>query len=106
MEIDTTGFELGIPSREEMLEQQVTLLQAEYEDAIEALTKARKDIEHLVRLLDSAIEQVARQKAGWAQAEYILTDFRAENARLEKRIEDLYREIRGLRRKLAGPGRA
>lgn len=32
MDIDTTGFELGMPTREEMLLHQVTLLQAECED--------------------------------------------------------------------------
>ncbi len=100
MDIDTTGFELGMPTREEMLVHQVTLLQAECEDSTEALTKARKDIQYLVACLDQANRQRDQAKKICARTEYILTDFRAENARLEKRIEDLYREIRGLKRRL------
>ncbi|WP_462402198.1 hypothetical protein [Pseudomonas sp. Marseille-QA0332] len=102
MDIDTTGFELGIPTREEMLEHQITLVQAEYETANEALTKARADIENLVCMLDEANCQRDQAKTLSARNEYILRDFRAENARLEKRIEELQMEIRGLRRKLSG----
>lgn len=48
MLIDDEGFELGIPSVEEMTRHQVVLLTHEAEEAWHLLAKARRDIEKLV----------------------------------------------------------
>lgn len=100
MDIDTTGFELGMPTKLEMLEQHSLLLQAEYEQAADALSKARTDIRHLIEMLDNANRRRGEPMRVCAKAEYLLTDFRAENARLETRIEEARKEIRRLKRKL------
>ncbi|WP_175649496.1 hypothetical protein [Pseudomonas sp. Marseille-P9899] len=99
-DIDTTGFELGIPTHIEMLEQQCLLMQSEYELVADLLAKAQADIRRLVRILDEAERRRDLAIKVRDQAEYVLTDFRAENARLEKRIEEQQREIRSLKRKL------
>lgn len=101
MDIDTTGFEFGMPTRLEMLEQQSLLMQAEFEQAADALTKARADIQRLVRMLDDAEKRRDEAVRAHAKAEYILTDFRGENDRLEKRVLEQAARIRGLERRLS-----
>ena len=100
MDIDTTGFEFGIPTRLEMLEQQCLLMQSEYEQVTEMLTKAQADIKRLVSMLDIATghRDLAIKERG--KAESLLTDFRGENARLEKRVLEQAARIRGLERRL------
>ncbi|WJR63155.1 hypothetical protein [Pseudomonas alloputida] len=46
--IDDEGFELGIPSHEEMVAHQVVLLRHESEQAYHRLAKARADMKKLV----------------------------------------------------------
>jgi hypothetical protein len=46
--IDDGGFELGMPSREEMLKHQCTLLCAELETTRQDLRKAHKNIAKLI----------------------------------------------------------
>ena len=48
MLIDDKGFELGMPSSEEMAEHQVVLLRHESEQALQQLAKAREDMQKLV----------------------------------------------------------
>ena len=100
MDIDTTGFELGMPTRLEMLEQQCLLMQSEYEQIAEMLTKAQADISRLVSILDTAEGRRDLAIKERDKAESLLTDFRGENARLEKRVLEQAARIRGLERRL------
>ncbi|MFV2948033.1 hypothetical protein [Pseudomonas japonica] len=100
MDIDETGFELGMPTRLEMLEQQCLLVQSEYEQATEMLSKAQADIRRLVSMLDTAEGRRDLAIKERDRAEYILTDFRGENARLEARVLEQAARIRGLERRL------
>lgn len=50
MLIDDDGFELGMPTAEEMTQHQVILLTHEAEQAWDLLAKARRDIEKLVSI--------------------------------------------------------
>ncbi|MFD2641880.1 hypothetical protein [Pseudomonas japonica] len=99
-DIDTTGFELGMPTRIEMLEQQNLLMQAEYEQTADALTKARADIERLVHMLDNAERRRDAAIRANAKAENLLIDFREENERLEKRLLEQNARVRSLERQL------
>ena len=100
MDIDTTGFELGMPTRLEMLEQQCLLMQSEYEQIGEMLTKAQADIRRLVSMLDTAAGRRDLAIKERDKSEALLTDFRGENARLEKRVLEQAARIRGLERRL------
>ncbi|MFV3316464.1 hypothetical protein [Pseudomonas sp. NY15374] len=48
--IDDEGFELGMPSREEMTAHQVVLLRHENEQAFQQLVKAHEDMQKLVEI--------------------------------------------------------
>ena len=50
MDIDTTGFELGMPTREEMLEHQSHMLCNENDQLRRELAKAKRNIEKLVEI--------------------------------------------------------
>lgn len=50
MLINDDGFELGMPTAEEMTKHQLTLLTHEAEEAWHLLAKARRDIEKLVSI--------------------------------------------------------
>lgn len=94
MDIDDSEFTLGIPTPVEMLEQHILLLQAEYETTIEALAKAKKDIATLVEMYEAAERDRAYTRAALAKERLLLTDFRAENERLEARLEERERQLR------------
>lgn len=50
MDIDTTGFELGMPTREEILEHQSQLLTSEIERLHQELSQAKANIAKLVEI--------------------------------------------------------
>lgn len=58
MLIDDEGFELGMPTAEEMTQHQVTLLTHEAEQAWDLLAKARRDIEKLVAINAELAERI------------------------------------------------
>ncbi|CAB5650625.1 Uncharacterised protein [Pseudomonas putida] len=58
MLIDDDGFELGMPSHEEMAEHQVLLLRHESEQAWQQLAKAREDMQKLVDINWALNQQV------------------------------------------------
>lgn len=58
MLINDEGFELGIPTAEEMTQHQVTLLTHEAEQAWLLLAKARRDIETLVTMNAEQAERI------------------------------------------------
>ena len=56
--IDDEGFELGMPSQEEMAAHQVVLLRHESEQAWQQLAKAREDMQKLVGINWALNQQV------------------------------------------------
>lgn len=67
MLIDDKGFELGMPTREEMIRHQVVLLKHEREDAWLRLAKANEDIQRLIEInegLNRQIIDLRRQISG------------------------------------------
>lgn len=58
MLIDDDGFELGMPSHEEMAAHQVVLLRHESEQAWQQLAKAREDMQKLVDINWALNQQV------------------------------------------------
>ncbi|KII33496.1 hypothetical protein NL64_09855 [Pseudomonas fluorescens] len=76
--IDDSGFELGMPSREEMLKHQCTLLCAELETTQKDLRRAHLNIAKLIIMhRDSSTE---------------LTTLKVEHERLRWKLSDLYRQ--------------
>lgn len=59
MLIDDRGFELGIPTLEEMLRHMVVLLKHEREDAWLRLVKANEDIQHLIEINERLNREIA-----------------------------------------------
>lgn len=58
-DIDCTGFELGMPTREEMLEQQCRLLESEIEELCRELRASRQRVAKLVVMFADSENQVA-----------------------------------------------
>ncbi|WP_110970794.1 hypothetical protein [Pseudomonas huaxiensis] len=58
MLIDDTGFELGMPTLEEMIRHQVVLLKHEREDVWLRLAKANEDIQRLIEINEGLNRQV------------------------------------------------
>lgn len=58
MLVDDSGFELGTPTREEMLRHQVVLLKHEREDVWLRLAKANDDIHQLVEINERLNHQI------------------------------------------------
>ena len=73
MDIDTTGFELGMPTREEMLEHQSHMLCNENDQLRRELAKAKRNIEKLVEINQGLQEQIAAEfrRANGAYVEYV-----------------------------------
>lgn len=73
MDIDTTGFELGMPTREEMLEHQSHMLCNENDQLRRELAKAKRNIEKLVEINQGLQEQIAVEfrRANGAYVEYV-----------------------------------
>ncbi|WP_060497690.1 hypothetical protein [Pseudomonas sp. NBRC 111133] len=61
MDIDTTGFEHGMPTQVEMLEQQSHLLMAENDDLRAQLAQAQANITKLVDINQGLNSQVAAE---------------------------------------------
>lgn len=61
MDIDTTGFEHGMPTQVEMLEHQSHLLMAENEDLRVQLAQAKANITKLVEINQGLSTQVAAE---------------------------------------------
>lgn len=61
MDIDTTGFELGMPTLNELLQQQCHLLCNENDQLRVELTKARRNIQKLVEINQTLQGQVAAE---------------------------------------------
>lgn len=58
MLIDDRGFELGIPTREEMMRHQEVLIRHEREDAWHRLAKANEDILRLIEINEGLNRQI------------------------------------------------
>ncbi|WP_332774443.1 hypothetical protein [Pseudomonas sp. ESBL1] len=73
MDIDTAGFELGMPTREEMLEHQSHILCNENDQLRRELAKAKRNIEKLVEINQRLQEQIAVEfrRANGAYVEYV-----------------------------------
>ena len=73
MDIDTTGFELGMPTREEMLEHQSHMLCNENDQLRRELVRAKRNIEKLVEINQSLQDQIAVEfrRANGAYVEYV-----------------------------------
>lgn len=85
--IDDGGFELGMPSREEMLKHQCTLLCAELETTRQDLRKAHKNIAKLIIMhRDSSTElatlKVEHERLKWALSDMYSREYERESSRM------------------------
>ena len=72
--IDDSGFELGLPSREEMLKHQCDLLGAELETTSRDLRKAHKNIAGLIVMYRESSTELAALKVENERLKWTLTD--------------------------------
>lgn len=106
MDIDTTGFELGMPTKLEMLEQQCLLLVAECEDARAALAKAKNDLGRMIamhaeamrgrKMAERSMREAEHRARSMAEQNYILENLRDEQ---EQQIKLLRHQIHGVERR-------
>ncbi|MCF1487612.1 hypothetical protein LZ838_09580 [Pseudomonas sp. AA27] len=73
MDIDTAGFELGMPTHVEMLEHQCHMLCNENDQLRRALAKAQRNINKLVEINQDLLAQIAveHRRANGAYVEYV-----------------------------------
>lgn len=73
MDIDTSGFELGMPTRIEMLEHQSNMLCNENDSLRLELAKAQRNIAKLVEINQELQSQIAveHRRANCAHVEYV-----------------------------------
>ncbi|WP_157763477.1 hypothetical protein [Pseudomonas mosselii] len=73
MNIDTTGFELGMPNRFEMLEHQCNMLCNENDTLRRALARAQRNINKLVEINQTLGLQISleQKRANSAYVEYV-----------------------------------
>lgn len=73
MDIDTAGFELGMPTHVEMLEHQCHMLCNENDQLRQALAKAQRNINKLVEINQDLHAQIAveQRRANSAYVEYV-----------------------------------
>jgi FtsZ-binding cell division protein ZapB len=73
MDIDTTGFELGMPTRVEMLDHQCHMLCNENDQLRQALANAQRNINKLVEINQELHAQIAveQRRANSAYVEYV-----------------------------------
>ncbi|MNH33250.1 hypothetical protein D3C81_178580 [compost metagenome] len=73
MDIDTTGFELGMPTQEEMLEHQCHLLCNENDQLRRDLVQANRNISKLVEINQDLQAQITAEhkRANCAYVEYV-----------------------------------
>lgn len=86
--IDDSGFELGMPSREEMLKHQCTLLCAELETTRQDLRNAHRNIAKLIVMhRDSSTElaalKVEHERLKWTLSEMYARDREREMSRMD-----------------------
>lgn len=72
--IDDTGFELGIPTRVEMLKHQCNLLCAELETIRRDLRKAHRDIARLIVMYRDSSTELAALKVEHERLRWTLSD--------------------------------
>jgi hypothetical protein len=72
--IDDGGFELGMPSREEMLKHQCALLCAELETTRQDLRKAHKDIAKLIIMHRDSTTALASLKVEHERLKWTLSE--------------------------------
>ncbi|MGY2260845.1 hypothetical protein [Pseudomonas sp. SDO55104_S430] len=72
--IDDTGFELGMPTREEMLKHQCTLLCVELETTRCDLRKAHQNIAKLILMHRDSSTELAALKAEHERLRWTLSD--------------------------------
>ena len=85
--IDDTGFELGLPTREEMLKHQCDLLCAELETTRQDLRKAHQNIAHLIimhrdRSAELAALKVEHERLRWTLSDMYRRESERETARM------------------------
>lgn len=85
--IDDSGFELGMPSREEMLKHQRILLCAELETTRQDLRKAHKNIAKLIIMHRDSFTELATLKVEHERLRWTLSDlYRQESERETARM--------------------
>lgn len=72
--IDDTGFELGMPTRVEMLKHHCTLLCAELETTRYDLRKAHRDIVRLIVMYRDSSTELALLKVEYERLRWTLSD--------------------------------
>jgi len=72
--IDDSGFELGLPSREEMLKHQCDLLCAELETTRRDLRKAHKNIAGLIVMYRDSSKELAALKVEHRRVQWRLSE--------------------------------
>ena len=89
--IDDSGFELGIPTREEMLKHQCDLLCCELETTRHDLRKAHKDIARLIVMYRDESAELAALKVEHERVRWTLSDvYRRESERETARMSYQY----------------
>ncbi|WP_237885741.1 hypothetical protein [Pseudomonas sp. PGPR40] len=85
--IDDSGFELGLPSREEMLKHQCDLLCAELETTRRDLRKAHQNIAGLIVMYRESSTELAALKIEHERLKWTLSDmYRRESERETARM--------------------
>lgn len=72
--IDDSGFELGLPSREEMLKHQCDLFGAELETTRRDLRRAHKNIAGLIGMYRDCTKELAAMKIEHERMKWTLSD--------------------------------
>lgn len=89
--IDDTGFELGMPTRVEMLKHHCTLLCAELETTRRDLRKAHRDIARLIVMYRDSLTELAALKVEHERVRWTLSDvYRRESERETARMSYQY----------------
>lgn len=85
--IDDSGFELGLPTREEMLTHQCELLCAELETTRRDLRKAHQNIAGMIVMYRDCTKELAALKVEHEQLRWMLSDmYRQESERETTRM--------------------
>lgn len=89
--IDDTGFELGMPTRVEMLKHQCNLLCAELETTRRDLRKAHQNIARLIVMYRNSSTELAALKVEHERLRWTLSDvYRRESERETARMGYAY----------------
>jgi uncharacterized protein (DUF3084 family) len=91
--IDDTGFELGMPTRVEMLKHQCNLLCAELETTRRDLRKAHQNIARLIVMYRDSSTELAALKVEHERLRWTLSDvYRRESEQETARMGYAYRD--------------